>query len=129
MNAKIFQVAVRFQVIDEAAHPRSASRLVGPKRDVFVHAFENRPAQFGFRHKFVNGVGPLAVKRAVIFRHGVLAVAFFADFDSDDGITALVDVSDFIGGIFRRAINRGAGTSAGWPIVNPLVKKLSMPLY
>ena len=96
---------VGFQVIDESRHPGSAALVVRPKGDVFINAFENRTAQFGAGSQLVNGVRPLAIERAVVFRHRVLAVAFLAHLDSHDRITALVDVRDFVGGIVGRAIN------------------------
>ena len=103
--------------------------VVGPERDVFVHAFENRAAQPGVGSQLVNGVCPLAVDRAVVFRHRVFPVAFLSDLNSHHRITALVDVSNFIGAILGRVINRRAGDqrrvphgqSAGEEIIHAVV--------
>src|ERR1700677_3947516 len=45
-ECQILQVTVRFQVGDEASHPRLSALVVGPDGDVFVDAFENGAAEF-----------------------------------------------------------------------------------
>ena len=95
---------MRLQVIDEPSHPGRPALRVRPHADVFVDAFKNRTAQLELRIDLVDCRGPLEVKRAVIFRHGVFAVGFLTHFDVTDRVTALLDVGDLGGGIVRRAV-------------------------
>ena len=77
------------------------------RRDVFVHAFEDRPTQLELGIDFVNGRRPLQVERGVILRHGVLAVGLLAHFDVSDAIAAFLDVGDLRRRIVRRAVKHG----------------------
>src|SRR5215475_3437777 len=122
-------MSVGLQVIDESLQPGCASLIVGPEGDVFVDAFENGSAQPGPRPSLVDRIRHLYVDGTIIFRRHVLAVALFPDFNSHYWITALVNVGDLIGAIFRSVINRRTcdqrrmahGQSTGKEIVHAVV--------
>ena len=104
---------VGFQIVDEAAGPGSLAGSVGPGFDVFVDAGEDGAAEFEFGIDAVQGLGELDVHGGVIFGNHEVAVGFFAHFDVRDGIAALFKVSEFVGGVFRRAVNHGDGNHGG----------------
>ena len=82
---------------------------VWPRLNIFIDSLENRAAQFQFRIDFVDCSSPLHVERSVIFRQNSLAIRLFSHFDICDWITALFDVSNFRGGIVRRAVEDSDG--------------------
>ncbi len=77
-EGEVGESTVRLQIIYKSAHPRRPTLGIRPYSNIFIDAFENGPSQFEFGINFVNGRGPLKVKRTVIFRHGVFAVGFLA---------------------------------------------------
>ena len=71
------------------------------------------PPSFNFGSTLWNRLGPLNVKRGVIFRHGVFSVGLFSHFDVADWIAALFDVVDLRGCVLGRAIKHGDGNHGG----------------
>ena len=78
-------MAALLEVAQEAVHPGAVARSVGPGRPGVDVGLEAGAAEVECRVDAVQGVGPLNVQRAVVFRRHVLAVGFFAHLDAAQG--------------------------------------------
>ncbi len=105
-KGEVGEATVHFQVIDEAAHPGSATLRIRPDTNIFRDTFKDGAAEFYVGIDLVNRRRPLQIKRGVIFGQHVLPVGLFSHFHVANGIAALFNVGDFSGGIFRRAIEQ-----------------------
>ena len=97
------------EVSHEASHPGYSALSIWPHLDVFVDTFEDRSAQLQLRVNFVDCGGPLNIKCAVVFRHGVLTIGFLPHFYVSDAVATLLNVGDLSGCVFRCAIKHSDG--------------------
>ena len=104
---------VGFQVVDETASPGSLAVRVGPGFDVFVDAGENGAAKLELGIDLVKRLGELDIHGRIILGNHEMAIGFFSHFNVGNGIAALFEVGEFVGGVFGSAVNHGDRNHGG----------------